>query len=750
MTYHQNNRIIDCGKYILTCNNISSTVVLVPEKSYIFAIKNTLIKQSKGTLELPEFYSIEGLDISNIEHSFSKEFISRNAVFAILSTLVQKIKKLSKQEVAPFVRAMIGELPNLYANKITPHNIINNIPSNISTHYEINLTLFVDIWKEFEVYLKKYGFLPYYTKQEALLEILLDYLKNSKKHLIILDDFGRSSILQHFIKRTKEVNINTALFAQNNIISNREIFSVQTPHSFEGKSVALTVKYLLHNNEETKIGIVCENEELKKLISFELDHEQIPHYADISNKAQSNVLIRFFLSCIEKSSIIEIVPMLSISNDQKKQILFSILQKKPCHIELWKEVISIFNHNTNTDPHHINTIFNFITTNKHNFFCSTKDFTEFMQFQSFLLKEIREIKEIGLNTTQYFILHVVNSWKVFSAKEKSSIHICLLRETCLYNFDCIILTSSYKTQPTGNVIFSSNMRKYYGFDSTDTSYTLLQNIGVPIFCTGEVIEFHGKPLVLSEKIVHENTLRCSPNLCITPSNTQRTINATDLEILFKNPLLFYYKTIKKLEPMPYILQEAMEVGNIVHKILEKATKKIQDGKEFDFKSFISQHFAQENLKHYISFYEDDLLKEFSLIRDSIKTEEISTETTFEYTLQVDGENFVLKSRADRINTITDTAIIYDYKTGSNTNFQNEIQNFEKIQLLIPALCLNAKYKAGKYKFIGLGEEIIQEITQDTLDSFVQKTTDILQKYFVLNQPFEIGKEFYSHTHVARI
>jgi RecB family exonuclease len=297
------------------------------------------------------------------------------------------------------------------------------------------------------------------------------------------------------------------------------------------------------------------------------------------------------------------------------------------------------------------------------------------------------------------------------------------------------------------------MRKYYRFNSIDTNNALLQNICVPIFCTGEVIEFQSKPLVLSEQITHGNLLRYSPDLCITPKSIQNTINATDLEILFKNPLLFYYKSIKKLEPIPYVLQEAMEAGNVVHKILERATKKIQNNEEFDFKSFILQHFTQEGLKHYITFYEDDILKilkELLLIHNAVQTVKILTETTFEYILQVDGNNFVLKSRADRVDAASDMAIIYDYKTGSDSNFQNEIKNLDKIQLLIPALCLNAKHKCGKYKFIGLGEEVTQQITQDILDSFIQKTTDILRRYFILNQPLEIGKEFYSYTHVARV
>ena len=139
-----------------------------------------------------------------------------------------------------------------------------------------------------------------------------------------------------------------------------------------------------------------------------------------------------------------------------------------------------------------------------------------------------------------------------------------------------------------------------------------------------------------------------------------------------------------------------------------------------------------------------------LIYTAATTVKILTETTFEYTLQVDGNNFVLKSRADRVDAAPDTAIIYDYKTGSDSNFQNEIKNLDKIQLLIPALCLNAKHKCGKYKFIGLGEEVAQQITQDILDSFIHKTTDVLRKYFILNQSLEIGKEFYSYTHVARV
>ena len=200
-----NNFIQTCAKYIL--QNEKKCVIIVPEKICISPLKASLALEIQTGI-IPEIIAIEGLASEN------STFASRNVIFAKVFDLTSKYIK-NEQDSSTFTRAIIGELPNLHAFKITPRKILEEIPATIATQKEINLNLFVKIWEELNSWLSQNQIIPYYQAQElALADILKQCLAESTQ-ICIIYDFGRSQTLQNFITLLKKSDINTTVFAQN-------------------------------------------------------------------------------------------------------------------------------------------------------------------------------------------------------------------------------------------------------------------------------------------------------------------------------------------------------------------------------------------------------------------------------------------------------------------------------------------------------------------------------------------------------
>ena len=515
---------------------------------------------------------------------------------------------------------------------------------------------------------------------------------------------------------------------------------MQSNHLLEEKNVLLVVKYLLSKNEGANIAIVCEDEQSQRNIATELECRQIPYRANISKPAESNPLVRVFLLILQ-NNFTEILPILKPDGINKQEIIGFITEGKPCNVEIWREIINISYKNE------INHTLDFIKNNGRHFIASNNDVTQFFQFKTFLENELKAVQELGIKPSKNLILHISASWKIFQDTQKSSVILCKLRDLHTHsNWDAVILTSSYKIEPAGNMIFSTGMRKYYGLELNNSVQIFLDDITSPIFLTTEITELSGVPIFLTEETPHITKKQNTP-IAILSNEIPHIIPATWLETLFANPLLFYYKYIKNLREISYNQSTSITLGNIVHSILEKATHKIINGEVFDYAELALSVFKQKKCQQMAIFYLEDIVK---TLMEMPKNATILPEENTSYEVNIDSVKFTITSRSDRIDITQNSITIYDYKTGTSKNFANKLKKFEKIQLLIPACASNLEEKTGVYKFIGSGEDIHQNITETILEEFQNKVEEALRRYFINIEPLELGKEFFGYYHAARV
>ncbi|MFT4967282.1 MAG: hypothetical protein ACI9CD_000281 [Candidatus Deianiraeaceae bacterium] len=734
-------------KCVLSIIENPNAIIIVPEIRHLSIIKTLLAENTNVAMEMPIILTLEGMNVSSLFNE-DTEFLSRNTIFAILTELTTYTKKLEEHDIQVFVRAMLGELPNLYEHKIQPEDILKKLPSTISYQHEVNLNLLVNVWKAFEVYLAQINAKPYYKRTQYLLDEVLKYAETHTKQLIIVDDFGRSRTLKNLIIQAKESNIDVKIFTDDTQLKTPIAKKIENNSTLEHISVCVCVKHILSNNSESKTLIVCEDENLQATILMELQRNKIPCHANIAKPLESNPLVRVFLEII-RVNIKEIIPFLNIDGVQKEHVLASFIEDKPCGVELWQQIIKL---SRLRKIEFLGDIFEFISSKRKFFYSTNQDFTEFLQFKAFIQKEITQTQNIGISINYNFVLHIATSWKIFQDTEKSNVRICSLRDIPLHNINTeknhIILTSAYKTEPTGNIIFSTGMMKYYEFIAHNPITKYLSSITTELYSTVEIPEIKHTSLLLYEnareaKVLTRSNLRLSNNL-------QTTISATPLETLLVNPLLYFYKNIKYLHEIPYTKKESLTVGNVVHDILEIITNKLSSNENCNIELITNKSFQEAKIFHMKVFFYEGIIREVENIRIAIDGGQVLAESNdIEHNIVVENITFTLKSRADRIDITPNSTTIHDYKTGK-TFTNNEIYNYKKIQLLIPALSLQTLDTSGRYSFIGLHKDLTFNITESILEGFVSIVTECLQKYFIHKEPLEEGKQFYAHTHVARV
>jgi hypothetical protein len=186
-------------------------------------------------------------------------------------------------------------------------------------------------------------------------------------------------------------------------------------------------------------------------------------------------------------------------------------------------------------------------------------------------------------------------------------------------------------------------------------------------------------------------------------------------------------------------QTNLDVGNITHKILEIATQNPQ----FARNSIMAQF---KNYAHHAMFYE----KTLNLIIDDIQNKldkdfKVQAETKF--SIQID--DFIITARCDRIDSYADDITIYDYKSGSSSQFTASAitKKFEKIQLYIPAIAIydDSKNIVTKYYFVQnkVSKEISTIITSNLLNEFQDFAKQILDKYLIKCEEITLTKNYYN-------
>lgn len=682
-----------------------SHIVLVSEKIHISMVKQFIIENVTKTFEMPKIISIEGIESDN-------EFLSRNFVFAWFYHEIQKNKTIERESIAFFVRSIIGELPNLYANNIKPDDILAKIPVKISSERENNLYIFVHFWKLFEKFLQDEKKIPYYAKSQFCLEQLLQ--KGNK--FIVIDDFGRSPVLQNF---SQQLDDESYFFSYKDVNIKNDIYFIQNQKS-EIVNIVLVLQYLLENGHQ-KIGIVAESEsEIVKISEYIKSSLNIVCGGNGSYTIHSNALLKAFLILCGKYDFIEIITLLNVDEFEKKYLFKQLLKNQygTDFIKLCKSIS--FSKN-------VFDILNFIKENKQKFSYTKEDGVAFFQFIAFLQTEIKDITE-NLVIDKEIILHIASSWKDFSENISSCVKICNLRHAHLQNFDAIILTSSYKIESAGNVIFSTGMRKFYGFDIINDTKSLISAISCNIFTTCNIAEISNKKPILINETKQSLPYKLE-QMPLKIDNFKKNIDiyATELECLFKNSVEFYYKYIKNLKEFSYTSNMSIEIGNLIHKILEKCVT--EAWKESDIKNSIVQHFEMANLSPFLLFYYENI---FDICLDIAKKNNIKVETEFAYNFTLNDVQFCLKSKSDRVDFDKNVTII-DYKTGKSKDFEKQLNNNESAQLFITALALfnnQNKNIMGKYVFVGEDVCFSKNINEKDCDDFLEKTKQILKKYYI--------------------
>ncbi len=226
-----------------------------------------------------------------------------------------------------------------------------------------------------------------------------------------------------------------------------------------------------------------------------------------------------------------------------------------------------------------------------------------------------------------------------------------------------------------------------------------------------------------------------------------TLSITDIETILKNPYAIYAKHILKLRPLDDLEREldAREYGSFVHDVMQRFTKHhaLDPAKltEASFKQVASEVHAEMKAK---GAAEDIWLKQMEQLapwfirteRDAIRSfEKIITETPAELKLTVNGQQFTIKGKADRLELMRGCNIVNvaDYKTGSVPT-KSEVEKLLAPQLLLEALMvknsafaeLGDNHKPGEAIYYRLSfasngpEKNVMEIDLQTLSVDVER------------------------------
>ena len=181
----------------------------------------------------------------------------------------------------------------------------------------------------------------------------------------------------------------------------------------------------------------------------------------------------------------------------------------------------------------------------------------------------------------------------------------------------------------------------------------------------------------------------------------RELSATNIEILRRDPYTIFAKYILKLFPLDELDQEAQayDFGNLVHKVLQIFNNKhkhiFPDNALDELLKIGQDEFAAAKVSsEQYAFWYPRFVKamEWIVEKEKIYRPDIATvhnEISGSINLPVDGRNFVIKAKADRVDETKDGYLnIIDYKTGHGRTCQ-EMETAKAPQLPIEALIAEA-------------------------------------------------------------
>ena len=258
----------------------------------------------------------------------------------------------------------------------------------------------------------------------------------------------------------------------------------------------------------------------------------------------------------------------------------------------------------------------------------------------------------------------------------------------------------------------------------------------------------------------------------------RKLSASGLGDLIDNPYVAYAKYILKLYALNDIDGEtnASDFGNIVHKVLEIFCKRypkelpqnaqeimLEIGKDVFAEAEIEEkkkRFWEAKFKKMINWAWEEEKKERPFIKN------IYSENNGKMQIKLPAGEFVLTSRADRINVLKDGNVsIIDYKTGSFVPTKTAVKAYKAPQLLLEALIAECggfdslpSQKVESIKYWKLGDKVI-ELKDKDLEKMLEDGESVikstLEKYDVEGTPYEFNAspkycKNKDYDHLARI
>ena len=214
--------------------------------------------------------------------------------------------------------------------------------------------------------------------------------------------------------------------------------------------------------------------------------------------------------------------------------------------------------------------------------------------------------------------------------------------------------------------------------------------------------------------------------------TNRKLSASLLENYFSCPLKNFYDNAVMLKERDVLEPQPMDIGNFLHKVLEKITPKIPEvSSETQFSELAEKTAEEISLdKEYEKYAKIPAFKSVfkRLIREAkavskklyyqiknsgftVLGEEIKFGKGKDFdaiSLNVDGKEMLIEGKVDRVDTAEDYVRIIDYKSGGREFSLNTLYSGENLQLFLYMNAFTKDKKAAGIYYFPVNNEYVKE------------------------------------------
>ncbi len=304
------------------------------------------------------------------------------------------------------------------------------------------------------------------------------------------------------------------------------------------------------------------------------------------------------------------------------------------------------------------------------------------------------LSAFGANQTKSEIFNIISS--LFTVNNKP---ISIIKTANIFSSVLKIADESKKNQMLASILGN----KKHLIESSATNEIIKK-----------VLKKLEPQLKVSYKFTHQNNIIEARQLFLQRGTT----SVSKIETYYACPYKHFLQYGIKLKERELFDIKPLDIGNIMHAVVEVFVKKLAKSKmkisKENFSNIIEdifeyvcqkEEFQKLNSKDYI-FNKKSLLNEsirvcdaiyYQLHNSSFKPSSEDVEKSFNFTLN----GFNISGKIDRIDTFNDMIRLIDYKTGKAEFSFNEIYYGNKLQLMIYALAISnimQKQVAGVFYF----------------------------------------------------